>query len=76
MNNTTEIPDHIFCPECKEEGTPRMHMHFEKILPDGLWSWHILDHDGTSKFQWPREFESKEAAKEHITSIIEDAEKI
>ena len=74
MNNTTDIPERIFCPECQEEGTPRMHMHFEKILPDGLWFWHILEHDGTSKFQWPTGFESNKEAKDHIASIVESAE--
>lgn len=71
MNNTTKIPEHIFCTECEKT---RMHMAFEMILPDGLWSWHILAHDGMSIFQWPTEFESKKAAKDHIASIIEKAE--
>lgn len=71
MNNTTEVPEHISCPECKDEGKYIMHAFFAKDLPDGEWSWHLMNHDKTSKFQWPTLFPTKDAAQKHLFGLME-----
>ena len=71
--NTTEMPPHISCPECKDEGKRILHTLFSCELEAELgdqWTWHLLNHDETSKFQWPDTFATKKAAKAHINSIL------
>ncbi len=70
MTKTPERPDTFTCLECKEEGKYRLHTALTKDLPDGEWSWEILNHDTTPKFQWPKSFESKKVAQTHLNSMI------
>ena len=95
MNNTTEMPPHITCPECKEEGKRIIHTAVVHDLPDTLptgvveqdlldgtarlcvdgdWTWELLNHDGTSKFEWPDSFSSQNEASEHIWDLMTDGD--
>ena len=71
--NTTKMPSHISCPECKDEGKFLMHVNFMCELEAELgdqWTWHLMNHDNTSKFQWPETFPTKKAAQRHINSFV------
>ncbi len=71
------MPPHISCPECKEEGKHIMHIAFTTLVednPEGEWNWELTNHDGTSKWQWPTSFLSRDAAKAHIQEIMDSAE--
>ena len=71
--NTTKMPDHICCPECKDDGKRILHTSIEcelDALRGDRWTWHLMNHDDTSKFQWPDTFVSKQAAKAHLNSCL------
>ncbi len=73
MSNTTKMPAHISCPECKDEGKRILHTSISFLEEDEIgdqWSWHLLNHDLTSKFQWPDTFATKQAAKAHLNSCL------
>ena len=71
--NTTKMPDHICCPECKDEGKRIMHTSFlytkEEELGD-QWTWHLMNHDNTSKFQWPCTFPTRESARANLNALV------
>ena len=73
---TTELPDRLSCDECKEAGKGRIHFAYSQYVdeaPDGPWTFDILNHDGTSRFQWPYDFETKTKAEAFIQNILDEA---
>ena len=75
MSNTTKMPKRISCPECKKEGKSIIHTAVVHDLPDGDWTWQLLNHDGTSKFEWPGPFSSQNEAEKHIWDLMTDGDK-
>ena len=72
-----EIDLKLFCDECNEAGKSTIHVaysvDYEKFKhddPDAMWSWHILSHDRSTKFTWPVEFVSNQAAKDHLNGLV------
>ena len=69
-----KVPSPLSCPECVENGERRIHWCFSQVdPPNGQWSWHVMNHDETSKFEWPASFDSLNEAKAHVNSILESA---
>ncbi len=64
-------PKQASCLECKAEGNFIIHTAIMKDLPDGAWSWHLLNHDKTSKFKFPKDFESKSEVLDFNQSLID-----
>ena len=72
---TTEMPDRFSCDECRDEGKYIMHFAFSQYveeMPDGPWYWNIMNHDKTSKFQWPNTFETKAKAEAFVLALVDD----
>ena len=73
----TEMPDRLSCDECREEGKNIIHFSYSQYLdeaPDGPWFWDIMNHDKTSKFQWPESFDTKPKAVAFVQKLLDDAE--
>ncbi len=73
----TELPDLLSCDECREDGNGRIHFTFSQYvdgIADGPWTFDIRNHDGTSKFQWPYDFETKRKAEQFIENLLDEAE--
>ena len=73
-----KVPSPLSCLECLENEKRVIHFAFEYSfgqddVPHREWSWNIMDHDKTSRFRWPASFDSRDEARDHINSIIEDA---
>jgi hypothetical protein len=54
-------------PMALEEDDP---MALEEEIEDP-WTWHLMNHDQTSKFQWPDTFPTKAAAQAHINGLLD-----
>jgi hypothetical protein len=79
MGEIPELPERLSCEECGTDQERLIHwavsseVHNEGDEPSGPWSWEILNHDKTSKFKWPKEFDTKDRAWSHIRSILKEA---
>jgi hypothetical protein len=71
------VPDRLSCAECRENGENIIHFEFETLVDErpNKWFWHILEHDGTSKFKWPVGFKSRPAAKAFVDKLLDNAKK-
>lgn len=73
------LPEQLSCDDCNTGKERLIHWAVSAGVegpgaePDGPWSWEILNHDKTSRFKWPYEFDTKDAAWAHIYGIIETA---
>ncbi len=73
---TTELPDRLSCDTCREDGKATIHFTYSQYVdtaPDGPWTFDIRNHDGTSKFQWPYDFETKPKVVAFVQKVLDDA---
>ncbi len=72
------LSEPLFCQECKDENKHIIHVaYFVDVdgnqsppTTDSLWGWAILNHDGSTKQEWPGKFASNQAAKDHLNGLI------
>ena len=75
----SELPEQLSCDDCATEKERLIHwavsaeVDNEGDEPKGPWSWEILNHDKTTKFKWPKTFDTKDDAWAYIYSIVAEA---
>ena len=73
-----DLSKSLVCQECKEKGKHIMHIAFFTDVegpgtqpdPDSLWGWAVLDHDNSTKQEWPGKFVSNQAARDHLNGLV------